>query len=196
MGIEILRHSHRLPRPRPLLPLPPLDPKLFFGPSMSMISLLLKLNVPPANLPTAGAPTPVSLFPAIFALAAFWRSKMIPFSRASRLLISSRSTFLAVIPFLWDMGIFSCFSSELLAPRVCRRMSVATCRFLPDRVGLLEDSRRWDSARSRCRARSCFKFAASVSSSSASSAAFLPFFVFRASVDVVMGGGFELCRSS
>jgi len=129
------------------------------------MSFLLNFSVPPENFPTPGPPTPLSLFPSLlFFILAF--SKMIPFSLASFLLVSSFSVFFAIMPFRCDIGIFSCFKIEVLDPSACSRKSVALWRLFPLTVGLLAESRRCDSARSRCKARSFLRFAASEGSSS------------------------------
>jgi hypothetical protein len=143
-------HDHRLCFP--LLTPPRLQPSLdkpFLGPSISKMSFLLNFKVPPKNLPTAGAPTPLSLLPPelFFSILAF--SKIIPLSLASRRLFASLSLCLAIIPFRCAMGIFSCFNIEVLDPNAWSRRSVALCLLFPLRVGLDAESRRWDSVRRR-----------------------------------------------
>lgn len=77
----------------------------FAGPTIMLTSLLLKVNMPRENLPTLGAPIPLSLFKSlIFGLTAF--SRMIPLSLASRRLLSSLSVDFATMPFRWANGIF------------------------------------------------------------------------------------------
>ena len=112
--------NHPVPRPPLpfLLPLrlsPPLP-----DPCISSTSLLLSFNVPPLKVPIPGASTPLSLlrFTPPFFFTSF--SRMIPFSFASRLLTSSFTIALASIPFLCDMGIFSCLKREDLAPSDCK----------------------------------------------------------------------------
>ena len=176
-----------LPPPRPP-PLPPFAAKFFRGPSISEISFLLSVKVPPENFPTPGAPTPLSLLPSLlFFICAF--SRIIPFSLASLFLLSSFSPFFAIIPFQCDIGIFSCFRIDVLDPNACNRRSVALCRLLPLRVGLFAESRRWDSARSRWSARSFFRFAASEASSSSTDMPALSRSTETAGADL---GSFEL----
>jgi hypothetical protein len=67
---------------------------------------------------------------------------------------------------------------------------VALWRLLPLSVGFDAESRRWDSARRRCRARSFLRLAASETSSSAIVAPVLPRIRDAASVPL---GGLELC---
>lgn len=183
-----MSYRPRFPLPRPpSLPPRPLD--LLFGPSISKMSFLLSFNVPPLNFPTPGAPTPRSLFPSLlFFIFAF--SKMMPFSLASLLLFPSFSVCLAMIPLLCDMGIFSCFIIDVFDPNACNLRSVALCRLLPLSVGFFEDSRRCDSARSRCKARSFFRFAASDGSSSS----VVSGFPRSREVSMVVLGGLEVCK--
>lgn len=164
-----VRHSHisqRFP-PLPPLPLPPFPPfPPLFGPSISSTSLLLNLNVPPLNLPTAGAPTPLSLlFPFASPPFPLTLSNTIPFSLASDLLVSSLTAAFFIIPLRCDSGIFSCTRIDLFAPSLCTRRSVALCLFVPLGSWLPDDEeRRCDSDSRRCRARSFLRFAASETS--------------------------------
>lgn len=83
-----------------------------------------------------------------------------------------------------------CSRTEALLPRDSRRRSVALWRFLP--VGSVEakvESRRWDSFKSRCRARSFLRLAASVPSSSGLSLSLAGLSCLVVDVDVV--GGIE-----
>ena len=161
------------------------------GPLISCISLRLSLSVPPANLPTAGVPTPRSRFPISFRLPLLALSSMTPFSCASFLRISSRAVALALMPLLCDSGIFCCANSDAFAPKACILRSVILSRFavgVADRVGR---SRRWDSFNRRCRSRSFLRFAASVASSFVSTGRVV---TFRAEMVLLTGGGFELCE--
>lgn len=191
--LEILRnHLPRFPLPLPLPLPPPLVDELLLGPSISWISFLLNFNVPPENLPTAGAPTPLSLFPSLLFLPFILAlSRMMPFSFASRLRLSSRSVSFATIPFRCVMGIFSCLNREVFDPSACNRRSVALCLFFPLSVGLLLDSRRWDSVRRRWRARSFFRLADSEASSSLIK---VPSLSRIRGMDRLLLGGFDPCR--
>ena len=70
-----------------------------------LTSLLLNDKIPRENLPTLGAPIPLSLLGSfIFGLNVF--SRMIPLSLASRRLVCSLSVDFAMIPLRWASGIF------------------------------------------------------------------------------------------
>jgi hypothetical protein len=78
---------------------------------------------------------------------------------------------------------------EVLDPSACKRKSVALCLFFPVVIGLLADSRRCDSASSRCNAKSFFKFADSEASSSST---IIPDLLWTMDMAGVLLGGFEL----
>ena len=127
-------------------PLPPLPEVLLFGPSISKISFLLNFSVPPENLPTPGAPTPLSRFPSLpFFAPIFAFSRMIPFSLACCRRVLSRSFCLDIMPCRCDVGILSCLNIDTFEPNACNRISVALCLLFPWSVGFVDDSRRCDS---------------------------------------------------
>lgn len=138
------------------------------------MSLLLRLRVPPANLPIDGPPMPRSLlFPDDFDDLKVGFSRMIPFSLASRLLRSSLVAAFSLIPFRWDMGIFSWLNNDVFAPSDCTLRSRALCRFFPVGSRSFADSNRCDSLSSLCKARSFLRSIASSSLAAASSPSFL-----------------------
>lgn len=168
--------SHR----RPLLA--PFEPLELFIPTRSR---LLSRSVPPANFPIDGAPIPRSLRLLAFPLdlnVGF--SRIIPFSRASRLRVSSLFVAFACIPTQWDFGIFCCPNIDFFAPRDCSLRSRALCRLTPVGFRSEADSRRCDSFKRRCRAKSFFKFSASPATSASS----LPFVALLALLPVVVDG--------
>ncbi len=73
--------------------------------------------MPPWNLPIPGAPMPLSLLtsPPFFDFFTF--SRMMPFSFASCLLVASFFVAFDTMPLRWDIGIFSCASTDDLEPR-------------------------------------------------------------------------------
>ena len=123
---------------------------------------------------------------------------MMPFSLASRRLSNSFCSFLATMPLRCDSGMFFCSRIDPLLPRDNKRKSVALWRFLPEgSVEEKDESRRWDSLRRRCRAKSFLRFAASVPSSAVEASSFA--FVGRifGAVAVSEEGGFaDWCESS
>ena len=170
----------------------PLDS--FLGPCRSSISRRLSLNVPPANFPTEGPPTPRSrlLLTLLFDDKAGF-SSIIPFSLASRRRVSSFLSALSWMPFRWDIGIFCCVNSESFAPRACILKSIALCRFDPDGERSKAESSKCDSFSSRCRARSFLRFAASVAKSLVS--LFRSGFSFEEGDNPETDGGFVVCRT-
>jgi hypothetical protein len=139
-------------------------PHLLPGPTISLTSFRLKLSMPPLNLPTAGAPTPLSrlLASPTFRLTL---SSTMPFSLASLLRVSSVSDFFFTIPFRWLMGMRSCARRLFFEPRDWRRRSIAL-RLCLAVLYEREESRRWDSWRSRWSATSFLRLVASVWASS------------------------------
>ena len=143
----------------------------FLGPWIPAISRWLNFKVPSRNLPSEGASIPCSLLKREDLLGVrFAFSRMTPFSAASLRRRASLALVLALMPFLWDIGIFTCSYREALDPKLWRRRSVALCRCLAEFQEVLPCWNRCDSLRRRCRSRSCFKLSVSDSSSGSASA--------------------------
>lgn len=162
------------------------------GPWISDTSLRLRVRVPPLKRPMPGPPTPPpppppppllgflrrksvddGLRESFFVVDLVFftsRSSTTPFSRASWRRRDSRSVLFAVMPRRCERGILASGAKrESLAPRVCRRRSVARWRWV---VACLVESwdweSRWDSWSRRCRSRSCLRLRASAVSSAGS----------------------------
>ena len=145
------------------------------GPCILATSRLLSFKVPPANLPTVGTSTPRSRrlledFLVLIPFDPMWLafSRITPFSLAcARRLCSCVSAFL-MIPLRCATGMFCCVNSDVFAPNDCSLRSRAICRCLEGFVDVRDFSSKCDSARSLCKARSCFKLSVSERASSGS----------------------------
>lgn len=158
---------------------------------MSATSFLLSFSIPPWNLPIFGAPMPLCLLLLSLLLPLVTFSRIMPFSWACRLRVSSLSADFARMPFLCVNGMFCCLKMEDLEPISWRRRSKALCRFWP-----VCDSDDWgvnkcDSFNRRCSARSFLRLAASVSTASDSGSWFCLFLVPDA-VLLSADGGFAV----
>lgn len=159
---------------------------------MALASLALTRSSAPFILPMAGMSTGLSPLPFFLVLGFFTsRSRMMPFSRASRLRFSSLAAAALTMPLRMAMGILVWVRMLSLAPSACRRMSVvlramrpaAKVRVLAPVLAAWSDcqceglapaaERMWDSAMSRCRARSLASKVALSSGCSSSDEVFL-----------------------
>ena len=146
---------------------------------MAFASLALTFNSAPLILPTPGKSTGLSPLPFLLVLAFFTSlSRITPFSLASLLRFDSFAAAVLTMPFRMPMGILSWVRILPLAPKACTRMSVvlravrpaAKVRVLAAVLAACSDcqcdelppaaARMWDSAMSRCRARSFARKAA------------------------------------
>lgn len=161
--------------------------------AIARASLALTRSSAPRILPTAGRSTGLSPLPFGLVVFAFLASlsRIIPFSRASLLRLSSFVAAAPTMPFRMDMGIFAWLRMLSLAPRACTRMSevlravrpAAKARVLAAVPAACWDcqweafapaaERMWDSEMSRCRARSLARKAALSSGWSESVGVFL-----------------------